>query len=70
MKALLRILEQLKYTYPYHQAIGFYLERAGYPAASLEPLRAWPMEFDFHLANKMGRTSYVKAWRLHVPKEL
>jgi predicted transcriptional regulator of viral defense system len=61
-------LQKLSYVYPYHQAIGFYLERAGYKPSSLELLRRSPMEFDFYLANQMGQTEYIKEWRLHVPK--
>jgi predicted transcriptional regulator of viral defense system len=61
-------LQKLRYVYPYHQAIGFYLERAGYKPSSLDLLRRFPMEFDFYLTHQMGKTEYVKQWRLHVPK--
>ena len=61
-------LRKLGYVYPYHQAIGFYLERAGYKPSSLDLLRRFPMEFDFYLTHQMGDTDYVKDWRLHVPK--
>lgn len=62
------MLEKLGYMYPYHQAIGFYLERAGYKKAAVDLVRRFPMEFDFYLAHQMGRTEYVPHWRLHVPK--
>lgn len=62
------MLEKLRYVYPYHQAIGLYLERAGYRASQLDLLRRFPMEFDFYLSHQMGRTNYVKAWRLFVPE--
>jgi hypothetical protein len=61
-------LQKLGYVYPYHQAVGFYLERAGYKRSSLDLLRRFPMEFDFYLTHQMGKTDYVKDWRLHVPK--
>ena len=68
VNSLTAMLKQLRYTYPYHQAIGYYLERAGYKSSLLDLLRKLPMDFDFHLAHKMGATEYVKAWRLFVPK--
>jgi hypothetical protein len=39
--------------YPYHEAVGFYLERAGYRSYEMD-LRQQPMDFDFHLTHKMG----------------
>ncbi len=69
VKRLVTTLQTLGYAYPYHQAIGFYLERAGHRPSSLDPLRKLPQEFDFYLAHKMGRTCYTKEWRLHVPRE-
>ena len=68
VNALTAMLKKLKYTYPYHQAIGFYLERAGYKSSLIDLLRKLPVKFDFYLTHKMGATDYVKAWRLHVPK--
>jgi predicted transcriptional regulator of viral defense system len=62
------VLQKLGYVYPYHQAIGFYLERAGYEESSLDLMRRFPMEFDFYLNYKMGPTEYVKEWRLRIPK--
>jgi predicted transcriptional regulator of viral defense system len=61
-------LQKLSYTYPYHQAIGFYLERAGYNSAQLDLLRRFPMEFDFYLTHQTKEKEYVKEWRLYVPK--
>ena len=61
-------LQKLGYTYPYHQAIGFYLERAGYKPSQLDLLRRFPMNFDFYLTHQMKEKDYVKEWRLHVPK--
>jgi hypothetical protein len=65
---LAALLQKLDYIYPYHQAIGFYLERTGYKTELVSLLRRFPMEFDFYLAHGMGHTDYVKKWRLHVPK--
>ena len=62
------MLKKLDFAYPYHQAIGFYLERAGYRPSTLDLLRRFPMTFDFYLAHEMAETRFDKTWRLHVPK--
>ncbi len=67
VNAMGAMLSKLRFTYPYHQAIGFYLERAGYRASSLDLMRRFPMEFDFYLTHEMSATRYVPAWRLYVP---
>jgi len=62
-------LRKLRFTYPYHQSIGFCLERAGtYKASQIELLREFPMEFDFYLTYQMRDPDYNKRWRLYVPK--
>jgi hypothetical protein len=68
VNALTAMLKKLKYTYPYHQAIGFYLERAGYKSNLIDLLRKLPMHFDFYLTHQKGETDYIKGWRLFVPK--
>ena len=68
VNAMGAMLSKLRFTYPYHQAIGFYLERAGYRASSLDLMRRFPMEFDFYLTHAMSATRYVPAWRLYVPE--
>lgn len=62
------MLQKIGYTYPYHQAIGFYLERAGYKSEAIALMKRFPMEFDFYLANAMDATTYVPSWKLFVPK--
>jgi predicted transcriptional regulator of viral defense system len=68
--ALIAMLRELDYIYPYHQAIGFCLERAGHDEAVLAPLREMPMVSDFYLAHRMGPTAFIPKWRLHVPADL
>jgi len=67
IKYLSEMLRNLKYIYPYHQIVGFYLDMAGYSESDmfLEP----EMKFDFYLAHHMSKTSYSKKWRLYYPKD-
>lgn len=68
---IVAILRQLDYVYPYHQAIGFYLEKAGgYKRSAVELLRANDMDFDFYLAYGMTDKEYSRRWRLFFPKGL
>jgi hypothetical protein len=61
-------LEKLGYVYPYHQAIGFYLEKAGYKPSELELLKRFPIEFNFYLTHQMAQPDFNKRWKLYIPK--
>lgn len=66
---LCAILRKIKYIYPYHQAIGFYLERAGvYREAQIKLLKRFDFEYDFYMTHQMKETEYSKEWRLYYPK--
>ena len=68
---LAKTLKGMGHIYPYHQVVGFYLEKAGgVEEKSLDKLREMPMSFDFYLAHQMHETAYSKKWRLHYPVEL
>lgn len=63
------MLRKLNYIYPYHQAIGFYLHRAGvYREAQIRLLKKFDFEFDFYITHQMKETEYSKEWRLYYPK--
>ena len=64
--ALAFMLKRLAYNYPYHQAIGFYMERAGYKPRQLGRFRE-DMRFDFYLTHGMEQTTYITDWKLYVP---
>jgi len=65
---LTAMLRKLNYIYPYHQAIGFYLERAGvYKDSQIRLLKTFSFEYDFYLTHKMEKTEYSKEWRLYYP---
>lgn len=66
---LRKTLEDLDYKYPYHQAIGYYMENSGaYGGDAIEAFKAIPQAYDFYLTFQMNQPTYVKHWRLYVPQ--
>lgn len=65
-----RLLALTKYTYPYHQSLGFLLERAGMPTNELEPLRSTPARFKFYLDYGMKQPAYDAGWKIYYPAGL
>jgi hypothetical protein len=66
---LLATLKKLAYVYPYHQAIGFYMEKAGYSAQQCERLKSLGLEYDFYLTYDLRDKHFDQNWRLFVPKD-
>ena len=64
---LMAMLHKLDFVYPYHQAVGYYLQRADYKASQLDLVRRLPMEQDFYLTHELNDTRYNSDWRLHIP---
>jgi AbiEi antitoxin C-terminal domain len=62
------LLKKLEYLYPYHQAIGLYMERAGYPKEDVHFLHQMGIKRDFYLAHGMRDKDYSSKWRLFFPK--
>ena len=67
---LVALYDEIGFTYPYHQAIGFYLERAGGDGAVVESLRKRLQSFTFYLDYAMKDKAYSPAWNLHYPAHL
>jgi predicted transcriptional regulator of viral defense system len=65
---LVATLKKLDYIYPYHQAIGFLMERAGYGDKRYAMLRQLGLEYDFYLTHGMQQPAYSRDWRLFYPK--
>ena len=67
---LTALLRRLNYTYPYHQCIGFYLKRSGYPDNDQLLAKHEHIEFDFYLSHNLKDPDYDPEWRLYFPRNL
>ncbi len=67
---LLATLKKLDYVYPYHQAIGFFMQRAGYSKSQYGRLKSIGLKYDFYLAYGLKDKEYDSDWRLFFPKSL
>lgn len=67
---LVATLKQLDYVYPYHQSIGFLMQRAGYEPSRYEMLRKLGLKLDFHLTHGIKKADYDKNWKLFIPPGL
>ena len=70
VNTLVAILKKLNYVYPYHQIIGFYMQRAGYEEKRYGRLKKLGLNFDFYLTYGMKAPEFDRQWRLHHPKGL
>lgn len=60
-------LTQLNFIYPYHQVIGFYVEKAGYDAKTLK-LFEKDQKFRFYLTYNIRSKEFSSRWNLYFPK--
>jgi len=65
-------LKILDFIYPYHQAIGFYLEKTGkYPTSAIEKIhRRFPKKRNMYLAYGHKDLLFSKEWQIYYPKSL
>lgn len=63
-----KLLEQFAFVYPYRQAVGFMLERAGYPKKQQALFETPSFNIDFYLEYAMPETEFSSRWRLHYPR--
>ncbi|NML37589.1 hypothetical protein HHL17_10340 [Chitinophaga sp. G-6-1-13] len=69
-KVLYSYLEKMNFTYPYHQSVGFYLERAGYLQQDYAPFLPGPEDLCFYLQKQMPATTYDDKWKIYYPADL
>jgi predicted transcriptional regulator of viral defense system len=67
---IVALLKNLDYIYPYHQAIGFLMEAAGFKPERLARIEAEPRNIDFYLEHNIQRAAYSSKWRLFFPESI
>lgn len=70
VRALVGTLERLGHMYPFHQAIGFCMHRAGYPNEAVDRLRELGCSYDFYLEHAGSDLRYDAEWRIYYPASL
>ena len=63
-------LKALDYRYPYHQTIGFLMQRAGFPEQDYGKLKNPGLRFDFYLSHRIESPRYDSEWKLYYPRDL
>ena len=67
---LIAILRKIDFIYPYHQVLGFYMQRAGFENSALNSLKKMGLKYDFYLDYGMIEKEYSKEWRVYFPQNL
>ena len=67
---LISMLRKIDYVYPYHQVIGFFMQRAGFENPALNSLKKIGLKYDFYLDYGMVQADYSKEWRVYFPRKL
>lgn len=70
LKQLIKYYKKIKYIYPYHQSIGFYLDKSGYTVQFIEPFFKMKIKYDFYLCNQIKNKKYSDKWHLYYPSDL
>lgn len=67
---LAHLLAKMSYVYPYHQSLGFLLQRVGTSEQDLQPLKERGLRYKFFLDYEMDQPAYDPVWRIHFPSDL
>lgn len=65
---LYNYLNQLNYIYPYHQLIGFYLEKANYEEKRYLMFYKNISSSKFYLTYNISNKQYDEKWKIYFPK--
>lgn len=61
-------LLKLNYVYPYHQLIGFYMNRAGYDKKIIDNVFLKNVVHNFYLTYNMSNKEFDTKWKIFYPK--
>jgi hypothetical protein len=61
-------LEKLNYIYPYHQLIGFYMDKAGYNKKIIDDIFLKNIVYNFYLTYNMSNKEFDTKWKIYFPK--
>lgn len=67
-KKLYDYLNQLNYIYPYHQLIGFYLEKANFDEKRYTLFYQKISDFKFYLTYNISNKQFDEKWKIYFPK--
>jgi hypothetical protein len=65
---ILQMLKELDYAYPYHQAIGFYLDASGLTGTAA--LKELGLPHKFYLDHQISNPGFSDEWQVFFPKEV
>lgn len=64
-------LNKMDFIYPYHQAIGFYLSKAGlYSNDKLSLLKKKPIKLNFYIGHRLPNLKLDKNWKVYYPSDM
>jgi predicted transcriptional regulator of viral defense system len=61
-------LLKLNYIYPYHQLIGFYMDKAGYNQKIINDIFRKNLTHNFYLTYNMSNKEFDSKWKIFYPK--
>lgn len=67
---LAQYLVDLDYVYPFYQAVGWYMTKAGYSEDQMRGIKAQPLVRRFYLTHKMATPAFNDNWQIYVPSNL
>lgn len=70
IKKLFMYYQKMNLIYPYHQAIGFYMEKAGYNKKEYQTFMEIDQHYKFYLTYNMAKPEFSTLWNLYYPRGL